>query len=214
VPSSKTATSSANKGRAARGPKRFVTQSTKLESVDDSLGPLGPLGDNFPATQAPEETVTSPQSGFAPGPQVPRETPAGSNASLRTLMGSVNLDDEDEGHEHGGPRVPPPVQPPSGEAPQRQVQPSMSVVEASKPSFYINVGDPHKVGDLTGAHTEYSVYTKVIAEPIRVLVPLPRPWLTLSRPLPKHIATQSLPFRVDFETSFGSIINFTLITPA
>jgi sorting nexin-1/2 len=41
------------------------------------------------------------------------------------------------------------------------MQPSVSIVEAAKPFFHITVGDPHKVGDLTSAHTEYQVYTKV-----------------------------------------------------
>ena len=77
-------------------------------------------------------------------------------------MDSVNLDDDDDDAPvASGPRVPPPVQPSSGPAPQRQTQPSVSVEQAAKPSFNITVGDPHKVGDLTSSHTEYSVYTKV-----------------------------------------------------
>jgi len=76
-------------------------------------------------------------------------------------MDSVDLDDEDETPASTGPRVPPPVQPPANAAPQRQTQPSVSVEQAAKPSFNIYVGDPHKVGDLTSSHTEYSVTTKV-----------------------------------------------------
>lgn len=79
-------------------------------------------------------------------------------------MGSVNIqddDDEEDSRMPSGPRVPPPVQPLSNDAPQRQNQPSVSVVEASKPTFHISVGDPHKVGDLATVHTEYMVYTKV-----------------------------------------------------
>jgi sorting nexin-1/2 len=77
-------------------------------------------------------------------------------------MESTNLDD-DEDDEDGSrkPRQPPPVQPHFTEHPQRQTQPSVSLVEAAKPTFNITVGDPHKVGDLTSAHTEYQVYTKV-----------------------------------------------------
>jgi sorting nexin-1/2 len=74
----------------------------------------------------------------------------------------MNLDDDDDllaGP--SGPRVPPPVQPPTGHSPQRQREPSMNIIEASKPTFHITVGDPHKVGDLTSAHTEYMVFTKV-----------------------------------------------------
>ena len=82
------------------------------------------------------------------------------------MMDSVNLDeDEDEDDDDRplgrGPRVPPPVQPPAAAAPQRQTQPSVSVEQAAKPTFSIYVGDPHKVGDLTSSHTEYSVFTKV-----------------------------------------------------
>lgn len=77
-------------------------------------------------------------------------------------MDSVNLDDdEDEGQVSSGPRIPPPVQPANNAAPQRQAQPSVSVEQAAKPTFRISVGDPHKVGDLTSSHTEYSVYTQV-----------------------------------------------------
>lgn len=77
-------------------------------------------------------------------------------------MDSVNLDDDDDGKPvTRGPRVPPPVQPPSAAAPQRQTQPSVSVERAAKPTFTIYVGDPHKVGDMTSSHTEYSVMTKV-----------------------------------------------------
>lgn len=79
-------------------------------------------------------------------------------------MDSVNLeeDDDDDKPVSRGPRVPPPVQPPSAATPQRQTQPSVSVEQAAKPTFTIYVGDPHKVGDLTSSHTEYSVMTKVM----------------------------------------------------
>lgn len=78
-------------------------------------------------------------------------------------MESVNLDDreDEEGNGPRRPRQPPPVQPPQSDGPQRQVAPSVNVVEAAKPTFHIVVGDPHKVGDLTSAHTEYNVDTKV-----------------------------------------------------
>jgi len=78
-------------------------------------------------------------------------------------MGSVRLEDEDDQPGPSGLRSPPPVQPSAGGgASQRQREPSVNVVEAAKAtSFHITVGDPHKVGDLTSAHTEYQVYTKV-----------------------------------------------------
>jgi sorting nexin-1/2 len=43
----------------------------------------------------------------------------------------------------------------------RQTQPSVSVEQAAKPHFYITVGDPHKVGDITSSHIVYQVRTKV-----------------------------------------------------
>jgi sorting nexin-1/2 len=77
-------------------------------------------------------------------------------------MESTHLEDNEDGEDGlRKPRQPPPVQPPPGVQPQRQMQPSVSLVEAAKPTFNITVGDPHKVGDLTSAHTEYQVYTKV-----------------------------------------------------
>jgi sorting nexin-1/2 len=76
-------------------------------------------------------------------------------------MDSVNLDDDDEDTVAPSPRIPPPVQPAASNAPPRQTHPSVSVEQAAKPSFHISVGDPHKVGDLTSSHTEYSVFTKV-----------------------------------------------------
>ncbi|KAL3956563.1 hypothetical protein ACCO45_009409 [Purpureocillium lilacinum] len=39
-------------------------------------------------------------------------------------------------------------------------QPSVSIEQASKPSFHITVGDPVKIGDLTSSHIVYSVRTK------------------------------------------------------
>jgi sorting nexin-1/2 len=136
-----------------------VTQATKLEAVDDSLGPLGPLGDSSPPEAQSEDVLASPpiQNRQLQAPSISGT----SNASLQTLMGSVHLNEDDDDDEHLGPRVPPPVQPTSYDALQRQTQPSVSLVEAAKPTFHISVGDPHKVGDLTSAHTEYMVSTKV-----------------------------------------------------
>jgi sorting nexin-1/2 len=126
--------------------------------VDDTLGPLGPLG----APAQSQETLVESHHENEPL-QAPRATAAGTQSSLRGMMDSVSLEDreEEEGDGPRRPRVPPPVQPPQSDNPQRQVAPSVNVVEAAKPSFHIIVGDPHKVGDLTSAHTEYNVYTKV-----------------------------------------------------
>lgn len=94
-------------------------------------------------------------------------------------MDSVNLDDDDHDDDEPprsqAPRVPPPVQAPAGTTPSRQTQPSVSVEQAAKPTFSIYVGDPHKVGDLTSSHTEYSVTTKTTSKGYR------NPEFTVSR---------------------------------
>ena len=90
------------------------------------------------------------------------------------MMDSVDLNDDND-ERPPGPRVPPPVQAPSHAAPQRQAQPSVSVEQAAKPTFSIYVGDPHKVGDLTSSHTEYSVTTKTTSKGYR------NPEFTVSR---------------------------------
>jgi len=73
------------------------------------------------------------------------------------MVDSVTLEENGAGF-----RDPPPVQPPvEGEGTKRQSQPSVSIEEAAKPTFEIVVGDPHKVGDLTGSHIVYQVRTQV-----------------------------------------------------
>jgi sorting nexin-1/2 len=192
------------KGRGARGQKRIVTtQATKLENVDDPMGALGPLGDSF-TSQAGESPLPSPlPQGLQP--QIQRPT-ASSNASLKTLMGSVRIDDDDDQPGPSGLRSPPPVQPSAGAgASQRQREPHVNVVEAAKAtSFNITVGDPHKVGDLTSAHTEYQVYTKVSDVLRREVV-----MLINGRPHPKHTASQNSLFLAVFEIFSGSIISCT-----
>ncbi|KAF2799220.1 Vps5-domain-containing protein [Melanomma pulvis-pyrius CBS 109.77] len=163
--------SAAPRSPAGRGPRRrqFGAQPTRLEAVDDPLGPLGaatpPSGQEAPPAPPQKETAASRSS---------RPSTAASASSLRGMMDSVNLDD-DEDDAPAGPRVPPPVQPPSNAGPQRQTQPSVSVEQAAKPSFHIYVGDPHKVGDLTSSHTEYSVSTKTTSKGYR------NPEFTVSR---------------------------------
>ncbi|KAH7079279.1 vacuolar protein sorting-associated protein-like protein vps5 [Paraphoma chrysanthemicola] len=158
---------------AGRGPRRrqYGTQSTKLEAVDD---PLGPLGAATPPTALDAAPPAPPQK--EPASRSSRPAPDASTGSLSGLMDSVNLDDDDASQTRAqGPRVPPPVQAPPANAPQRQTQPSVSVEQAAKPSFSIYVGDPHKVGDLTSSHTEYSVTTKTTSKGYR------NPEFTVSR---------------------------------
>lgn len=76
------------------------------------------------------------------------------------MLDSVDL--SDDVIPNAGPRIPPPVQPSQTAPVKRDTQPSMSVEQAAKPTFDIQVGDPHKVGDLTSSHIVYLVKTKVI----------------------------------------------------
>lgn len=129
-------------------------QATRLEAVDDSLDPLGPLGAEPEATSTPilaeqaptpPRKETGPKINRQPSTQAPPGLPSedGENAALPVRQ-----------------RGPPPVQPASG-GPVRQTQPSISIEQAAKPTFDITVGDPHKVGDLTSSHIVYQVRTKV-----------------------------------------------------
>lgn len=68
---------------------------------------------------------------------------------------------DDEAQSSGKARIPPPVQPAQPGSARRDVQPSVSIEQAAKPTFDISVGDPHKVGDLTSSHIVYQVRTKV-----------------------------------------------------
>lgn len=140
--------------RGPRTPRKISAQATKLEAVDDSVDPLGPLGDKSFSEEAPVPPQKEPLSN-----RLARPTSSASQSSGTTgMMDSVNLGDDQ-------PRVirgPPPVQPPTSvEGSKRQTQPSISVERAAKPTFQITVGDPHKVGDLTSSHIVYQVRTKV-----------------------------------------------------
>jgi sorting nexin-1/2 len=167
--------SAAPRSPAGRGPRRrqYGVQSTKLEAVEDPLGPLGaatpPTGPEIAPPAPPQKEPTSSRNA--------RQAPDASTGSLRGMMDSVNLDDDDDQAQSRAqaPRIPPPVQAPTNAAPQRQTQPSVSIEQAAKPSFSIYVGDPHKVGDLTSSHTEYSVTTKTTSKGYR------NPEFTVSR---------------------------------
>jgi sorting nexin-1/2 len=119
-----------------------------VETLDDDLGPLGPLGAAPP--RVPEEQ-----------PALPQKEHRASRPSTATKVRGLGLDnEEDENGLPPGARVPPPVQAQTS-SPQRQTQPSVSIEQAARPTFNISVGDPHKVGDLTSSHTVYQVRTKV-----------------------------------------------------
>nr|POE77789.1 vacuolar protein sorting-associated protein vps5 [Quercus suber] len=136
-------------------PKRHgnLTQSTTLESLDDSMGPLGPLG------QEPIEEASAPTPPVKEIPSRTRQT----SARPGTASTGVSLDNESAGALNGA-RVPPPVQPAQMDGRPRQPQPSMSVEQAAMPTFNITVGDPHTVGNAATSHTVYSVITRTTSK--------------------------------------------------
>lgn len=146
--------------RGPRGTRKISAQATRLEAVDDTVDPLGPLG------EATTETSATPIDEAPAPPQKESLTGRGPqpNRTFSTISSGAGLADSVTLEEDGGSfRGPPPVQPPADvEGPKRQSQPSMSVEQAAKPTFDISVGDPHKVGDLTSSHTVYQVRTRVI----------------------------------------------------
>lgn len=154
-------------GRGSRVPRRVGAQPTRLEALDDSLGPLGPLGDTSPAFSRSEQPPSPPlkeqqQQQPLPVRSVQHSPQQTQSPMSRSLMDSIDLGDDSESTTSRA-RYPPPVQPPPAgwENPRRQTQPSVSIEQAAKPKFEITVGDPHKVGDLTSSHIVYQVRTKV-----------------------------------------------------
>ncbi|KAH7033081.1 Vps5 C terminal like-domain-containing protein [Microdochium trichocladiopsis] len=148
--------------RKARGPvRRLVAQPTQLASVDDPLGPLGPLGGG---------------SGVEPAADEPPAPPLKEQLPVRTTMPQALQkkagpndphrldDDEDSLFDRAPGRAPPPVQAALPSPMRSTTQPSVSIEQAAKPTFYITVGDPHKVGDLTSSHIVYSVRTRTTSK--------------------------------------------------
>lgn len=152
--SSAAPSASSSAPRPSRGPRRLVAQPTRLEAVDDPLGPLGAASDdNAPAQDAPPVPPQKEQVVIRttmPQPQQQQRRPA-----------DPHHIEEEELDGPKGPRAPPPVEAAQPSAVRTSTQPSVSVEQAAKPSFQITVGDPHKVGDLTSSHIVYSVRTKV-----------------------------------------------------
>ncbi|CZT08115.1 related to VACUOLAR PROTEIN SORTING-ASSOCIATED PROTEIN VPS5 [Rhynchosporium agropyri] len=151
-------------GRNARGPRRPATQQVRLEPLDDSLGPLGPLGDNAPIPQA-DQPPAPPQKEQVLTHNARQPLATSQSSMSPSMLDSVDLNDDVE--PTTGPRIPPPVQPPQTTPLRRDTQPSVSIEQAAKPSFDITVGDPHKVGDLTSSHIVYLVRTKTSSKAYR-----------------------------------------------
>ncbi|KAH7141316.1 Vps5 C terminal like-domain-containing protein [Dactylonectria estremocensis] len=159
-PAAPAAASSSSTPRPSRGPRRLVAQPTRLEAVDDPLGPLGAAtDDNAPAQDAPPVPPQKEQMVIRttmPQQQQQQQQPR------RPADPHRIEDDAFDGPR--GPRPPPPVEAATPSSVQSSTQPSVSVEQAAKPMFHINVGDPHKVGDLTSSHIVYSVRTKTTSK--------------------------------------------------
>ncbi|KAF7193121.1 Vacuolar protein sorting-associated protein vps5 [Pseudocercospora fuligena] len=146
-----------SKTRRGRGHAN-LTQSTTLESLDDSMGPLGPLG--IEPTEEPS-APTPPVKELASRTRQPINSRPSTAASA---VSSRSADKDDDGSLNGGPRIPPPVQPTSFDGRARPTQPSQPVEQAAKPTFSITVGDPHTVGNAASSHTVYSVITRTTSK--------------------------------------------------
>lgn len=145
---------------ARRGPRtsrKVSAQVTKLEAVDDTSDPLGPLGESTITEEAPTPPLKETVGARAAQPAY--------SAAQSSAGASVDRSEEQQRTVN-----PPPVQFPGTEAAQkRQTQPSISVEQAAKPTFNITVGDPHKVGDLTSSHIVYQIRTKVSALNLKII---------------------------------------------
>ncbi|KAJ5732507.1 hypothetical protein N7493_003988 [Penicillium malachiteum] len=151
--------------RGPRGTRKISAQATRLEVVDDTVDPLGPLGEapvENSATPTDEAPAPPQKESFATRAPQPPST-FSQIAGVGSLGDSVTLEEDGSGF-----RGPPPVQPAADvDGFKRQTQPSMSVEQAAKPTFEISVGDPHKVGDLTSSHIVYQVRTKTSSKAYR-----------------------------------------------
>lgn len=146
-------------------PRRLVAQPTRLEAVDDDdpLGPLGPLGGST-SDDSPEPSQDAPPAPPQKEDIVIRTTMPPQQARRMDPADPHRIDDDDDQFDlPTGPRVPPPVQPAQPSPVRSTTSPSVSVEQASRPTFHITVGDPHKVGDFTSSHVQYAVRTKVRA---------------------------------------------------
>ncbi|PHH74805.1 hypothetical protein CDD82_4758 [Ophiocordyceps australis] len=156
-PASRAAASSTPTPRPQRGPRRLVAQPTRLEAVDDPLGPLSGDGGG-------DDHVPVRETGAPVPPQkeqlVMRTTMAHQQPPRRRPDPNLVDDNDDDFEPARRPRPPPPVDAAQPNSVRSTTQPSVTVEQAAKPSFHITVGDPVKIGDLTSSHIVYSVRTK------------------------------------------------------
>ena len=165
------------RGSTRRGPGRRPGRNViRAEALDDSLGPLGPLGDNFNDTLETSSSAGSkPRHETPPEPPLKEDSPRVSRAVLgvsprATLTGdsmdTVPLSDSEADMYERTYRRPPATDFSQIVGGETAPPPKTNVEQPASPSFDISVGDPHKVGDLTSAHTVYQVRTKVSSSPL------------------------------------------------
>ncbi|KAF8251667.1 Vps5-domain-containing protein [Wilcoxina mikolae CBS 423.85] len=167
VPPPPKPTTAAGVRRTPRRPGRHVFHA---EAISDDLGPLGPLGDDLNESSEPSTPLPSSSHELPPQPPVKEASPHASRAGTsvagtprpRDILESISLGEEDDetlrrytGSSSGQQR--------SGGGTATEMQSA-----AAKPLFEVHVGDPHKVGDLTTAHTVYNVRTKTTSKAFRV----------------------------------------------
>lgn len=121
----------------------------RVEAIDDTDNPLGPLGDTGPEPEPIAATIEAPPQ--PPIKEVNRGVVAGRDDS--GLGESIEVGDGIGGDIAAGGM--------SGRSSGEQQQQQLVQQQPQKPIFEVTVGDPHKVGDLTSSHTVYQVRTKV-----------------------------------------------------
>ncbi|KAK5132989.1 hypothetical protein LTR08_008276 [Meristemomyces frigidus] len=134
----------------SRTPRRYgnLAQSTTLETLDDSMGPLGPLG--VEAAEEPSAAPTPPVKELASRTRAPSR-PNNAAASGHSSTFSHDTAGGDDSL-NGSPRA------------SRHQPPSVTVEQAAKPTFAIQVGDPHTVGNAATSHTVYTVTTRTTSK--------------------------------------------------
>ena len=169
---SQPAAASTASSRPSRGPRRLVAQPTRLEAVDDPLGPLGGAATPSAGDGALSKDDEPPAPPLKEQMVIRTTMPQQQQQQQRRPVDPHHIDDdEEEGEGDGrrGPRAPPPVEAARPTGMRGSTQPSVSVEQAAKPTFHITVGDPVKIGDLTSSHIVYSVRTKVITPYLSLL---------------------------------------------
>ena len=163
-PTSPPTSSRAPTSRAPRGAKKVVLPTARLEPVEGSSDPLGPLS----ASQSnlePDRPPSPPSKEQSLPTRNARQAPA-TPPNLRNVSHSRGEIDEDDASIASGqrPRSQGRSQTGVGEGVRRQIHPSVSIEQAARPTFNITVGDPHKVGDPISSHIVYQVRTKTTSK--------------------------------------------------